>query len=375
MNSTGPIAVLVEDFQLGSAAQQLTDRLLIGYPRQGEFHVAKGVPIRLFSENKEPNDLIDKRIRDFQLIDAKHIKDALVDAPSVLVVPRGAGHHPSEKLIESVLDGAIPGARIFVHGLLSRSVRDARNLVEKARLRKLTIIASSYMPGTWRLPEVEVERERSITDAAIIVVGPSEEAEFLGIDGLLPLVDRRLGGESGVRQIQCFEEDQIWDLLDRQPDIAELMATAISRTDTPQGDPVRDGRTQDLVKLGLVQQLAKSPQLYLLEHSDGLRSWIFVLNGVIADFNFAIRYADRSLISAQFFRTPQPNAHHWSALVDVLEKFFETGRLPWAVERGILAAGIVEGLAETRSQVKRVYKTPRLSGITYSARESSLIRR
>ena len=256
MNSTGPIAVLVEDFQLGSAAQQLTDRLLIGYPRQGEFHVAKGVPIRLFSENKEPNDLIDKRIRDFQLIDAKHIKDALVDAPSVLVVPRGAGHHPSEKLIESVLDGAIPGARIFVHGLLSRSVRDARNLVEKARLRKLTIIASSYMPGTWRLPEVEVERERSITDAAIIVVGPSEEAEFLGIDGLLPLVDRRLGGESGVRQIQCFEEDQIWDLLDRQPDIAELMATAISRTDTPQGDPVRDGRTQDLVKLGLVQQLS-----------------------------------------------------------------------------------------------------------------------
>ena len=96
---------------------------------------------------------------------------------------------------------------------------------------------------------------------------------------------------------------------------------------------------------------------------------------MIADFNFAIRYADRSLISAQFFRTPQPNAHHWSTLVDVLEKFFETGRLPWAVERGILAAGIVEGLAETRSQVKRVYKTPRLSGITYSARESSLIRR
>ena len=375
MNVTGPVAVLVEDFQLGSAAQQLTDRLLIGYPRQGAFHVAKGVSIRLFSENKEPNDLIDKRIRDFHLIEAKQIKDALVDAPSVLVVPRGAGQRPSGELIESALDGAVPGTRIFVHGLLSRSVQDARNLVEKARSRKLTIIASSYMPSTWRLPEVEVERERSITDAAIIAVGPSEEAEFLGIDGLLPLVDRRSGGESGVRQIQCFEGDQIWDLLDRQPDIAELMATAISRTDTPQGDPVRDGRTQDLVRLGLVQPLAKSPQLYLLEHSDGLRSWIFVLNGVIADFNFAIRYEDRSLISAQFFRTPQPNSHHWSALVDVLKKFFETGRLPWAVERGILASGIVEGLAETRGQVKRVHRTPRLSGITYAARESSLIRR
>ena len=135
-------------------------------------------------------------------------------------------------------------------------------------------------------------------------------------------------------------------------------ASALSRSHSPQGDPVVDGRTQDLVGLGLVPKLARHPRGWRLEHRDGLHSTILVLDGVVADFNFAVRARDGSIVSAQLYRAPAPAEQHFSRLTAVLEDFFRTGKAPWPVERNLLIAGLLEAFSRPASRSGKVVPTP-----------------
>ena len=127
-----------------------------------------------------------------------------------------------------------------------------------------------------------------------------------------------------------------------------LLAAAISRSDSPQGDPVRDGRTQDLVGLGLVPKLAKNPRVWVMEHTDGVRSIVAVLDGVVADFNFAVELGDGRVVSAQIYRPPAPQRHEFSRVAEVVEKFFVSGKGPWLVRRSVLTAGLLGAFSRAR---------------------------
>ena len=119
-------------------------------------------------------------------------------------------------------------------------------------------------------------------------------------------------------------------------------SAAISRSNTNQGDAHIDARTQDLVGLGLVKKLARSPRGWIIEHRDGLRSTILVLDGVIADFNFAVRSRDGSIVSAQLYRPPAPNRAEFDRLAGILEDFFTSGKTPWPIERSLLISQFME---------------------------------
>jgi len=124
---------------------------------------------------------------------------------------------------------------------------------------------------------------------------------------------------------------------------------------------VLDGRTQDIAGLGLVPKLARRPQAWLLEHRDGLRTSILVLDGVIGDFNFAVRASDGRVFSAQLFRAPPPAEQHFSLLVAAMEEFFLTGKSPWSLERNLLIAGLLEAFRNPATRAGKVLATPELN--------------
>jgi hypothetical protein len=95
----------------------------------------------------------------------------------------------------------------------------------------------------------------------------------------------------------------------------------------------------------LVKKLAHNPRGWILEHRDGLRSAILVLDGVVADANFAVRARDGAMISAQWYRPPGPNRCEFDSLVGVLEDFFRTARRPWPLERSVAIAKFLEQMA------------------------------
>ena len=124
-----------------------------------------------------------------------------------------------------------------------------------------------------------------------------------------------------------------------------LLAAAISRSNTTQGDPVRDGRTQDIVGLGRLQKLVAQPRGWLIEHRDGLRSTVLVLDGAIADINLAVRSRDGLIVSTQLYRPPAPNRSEFDRLAAVVDEFLASRNPPWPIERSRLVAQLMQSIA------------------------------
>jgi len=332
------IAIVAEEFALRSPPQQLLDRLLVGYQRNGQFHRLEGCQVWLVPLDRNHPE-IERRIKDFGLHVAEDKESAVVDADGVVVAWRNSGAKANDDLLRTVLQRMRKGAACFVHGALASGTASAKELVALATARGVTLCAGTSTAVTFRLPDVDLPSKAKTREALIVVQGPFPEAEHEALEGVLPVIERRRGGESGVRSVRFVEGDEVWRAGREGLWSWSLLASAISRSNTVQGDPVKDGRTQDIVGQGLIQSLAKSPRGWLLEHHDRLRTTLLVLDGAVADYNFAIRLANGSTVSAQLYRPPEPAQEQFSRLTAVIEDFFRTGKAPWRIERSLLVAG------------------------------------
>jgi hypothetical protein len=355
------LAFLLEEFTTPSPAQQLLDRFLIGYPREDAFHNpgAGSVSAHLMLGNNESE--FDRRTDDFDLVVAPNATEAVEEADAVVVVTRKPCAMANEHFLQIALERCPAGARCFAHGVLSNTLERGRELVGLARSRQIPLLAGTPWAVTWRLPDVDLPQGTPLTEALIVVQGTFPGAELIALEGLLPLIERRRGGESGVRHVRFLEGKELWRAGEKKLWSHSLLAAALSRSDSPLGDALVDGRTQDLVGLGLVPKLARSPRGWIIDHNDGLRSTLLVLDGVVADFNFASLSPDGAVVSAQLFRAPLPAEHHFSRLAAVIEDFFRSGQTPWPVERNLLISGLLETFARPSTRSASGIETPWLS--------------
>ena len=344
------ITFVLEEFAVGAPSQQLLDRFLIGHARDGEFRRRENLQVAAWLAPAAENSTafadatagLAARERDFHLVQFPALAGALKDASAVLIAGSAERLSPNEELLRSVLEQAPRGMACFVHGCLSPTHAGATRLASLAAGRNLPLASGTSLATTFRLPDVDVREDTLLTEALIVVQGPLPLAELWAMDGLLPIVARRRGNEAGLRSVRGLEGRQVWRAAEQGQWSRALMAAAISRSNTTQGDAVKDGRTQDLIGLGLVKKLTKEPRAWLIEHRDGLRSTILVLDGVIADFNFAVRSQDGTITSAQLYRPPPPNRAEFDRLTAVLEDFFETGIAPWPIQRSLLISEFME---------------------------------
>jgi hypothetical protein len=344
------IAFVLEDFIVGAPSQQLLDRFLIGYSRDGEFRRIPDLGIAVWLAPAAENSTafadattgLAVRQRDFKLVQHSNLAAALMDADAIIVVAAVERVSVGEELLRSVLEQAPAGATCFVHGSLATDRASAQRLASIAAARKIVVTSATSVATTFRLPDVDVAADAAITEVLIVVQGPRPMGELWAIDGLLPIVARRRGGESGIRAVRGLKGRNVWRTGDKGEWSWSLLAAAVSRSNTTQGDAVRDGRTQDLVGLGLVKKLARDPRGWIIEHTDGLRSAILFLDGVVADINFAMRFRDGTITSAQLYRPPAPNRAEFDRLAAVLEDFFTTRNAPWPIERSFLVSQFMQ---------------------------------
>ena len=377
MRTLNKLAFLLEDFSPGSPAQHLVDRFLMGYARDGEFH--KPGPREVSAYVMMTNEGgFDKRAEDFGLRVASTAEQAVDGADAVVVVSRKPGVMANDRLLKIALERAAEGAACFVHGALSSSLALGREAITLARSRKISLLAGSALNVTHRLPAIEVPAGTALSEALIVVqinqvMAPGQSgtgpgtlggAELNALGGLLPIIERRAGGESGIRSIRWLEGDDVWKAGDKGLWSRPLLAAALSRSNSPQGDPVLDGRTQDIFGLGLVRKLALQPVAWQLAHHDGLKTTILVLDGVVNDFNFAVGARDGRTFSAQLFRAPPPVEQHYGLLMATIEDFLRGGASPWRVERNLLIAGLLETFRRPLARSGRVVETPDL-GLAY----------
>jgi hypothetical protein len=196
--------------------------------------------------------------------------------------------------------------------------------------------------------------------------GSDDAMDFHALEAMQCMLERRKGGETGVRAVQWVEGEAVWNA-GWSPD---LLVAALSRSDTPLGLTVKDGRTQDLWGSGELKKLVERPVAYKIEYRDGLRATMLNLRGALKDFNFAARVKGAGIVSTQFLLTPEPNVTYSACLMHKAEEMFVTGKAPYPIERTLLTSGMTEACHRSFGQGGKRLETPDLQ-VKYRAPEHS----
>ena len=382
------IAILATIYRLQSHAQHMGDRFLVGYPYGGVWRKPNVKVVSLYVDQKPDGDLSGARAQEFGFTVYPSIPEALrcggrelaVDAVLLIAehgnYPRnekGQILYPRYEFFEQcvkVFEADKRSVPVYNDKHLSWSYEKAKAMVEASRRLRFPMLAGSSIPVTWRLPAIDLPLECDVAEALMVGEGGSDAMDFHALEGLQCMVERRRGGERGVRAVQLLEGEAVWKALDEARYSKDLLAAALSRSDTPLGLTVTDGRTQDLLASGELQKLAKTPAAYFIEYRDGLKATMLMLDGAIKDFNFAARLQGGQVWSTQFLLTPDPNVTYSACLMHKAEQMFETKAAPYPVERTLLTSGILESCLTSKLRNHERLETPHLDVVYRPPRQS-----
>ena len=259
----------------------------------------------------------------------------------------------------------------FNHKQLSFSFEQAQTMVKTASRLRFPLLAGSSLPVTWRLPDVDIPLGAEVEEAVMVGAGGIDGMDFDALEALQCMLERRKGGETGVKAVQLIEGDDVWAAGNAGRWSKDLLSSALSRSDTPMGLTVLDGRTQDLVASGVLPQLVKNPAAYCIEYNDGTRATLLMLNGAIMDFNISARLAGHGLVSTQFFLPPAPNVAYSACLAAKIEQMFQSKSAAYPVERTLLTTGLLEACLNSRHRLNQRLETPQLAAVSYRPPDES----
>ncbi len=373
------VAIITTIYRYLSHAQHMGDRLLIGYPLEGSWHKPELEVVSLYVDQRPKGDQSEERAKEFGFKVYPTIAEALrqggdrlaVDAVLIIAehgdYPRnelGQVLYPRHEFFKQCVevfekDGrAVP---VYNDKHLSYSFEKARWMVDQSQRLKFPMLAGSSLPVTWRLPDVEVPLGAKVEEALMVGVGGSDPMDYHALEAMQCMVERRKGGETGIRSVQLIDGDEVWKAGEDGRWSKRLLEAALSRSDSPQGISLTESRPQDLVGSGVLPKLVKDPAAYLIERNDGLRTTLLMLNGAVKDYNFAARVAGQGIVSTQFFLSPVPNVTYSACLVSKIEEMFVTGKAPYPVERTLIVSGMLESCLRSRHEGGRRLETPHLS--------------
>ena len=373
------IAVIATIYRYLSHAQHFADRFLVGYPYEGRWHRPNMEIVSLYVDQKSEGDQSTDRCREFGFSVYPTIAQALrcggddlaVDA--VLIIAEH-GDYPSNqkeqilypryeffKECVEVFEADGRSVPIYNDKHLSYSFEKAREMLDDSHRLGFPVLAGSSLPVTWRLPDIELPLDCGIDSALMVGMGESDAMDYHALEAMQSMVERRKGGETGVRAVQLIEGDAVWEAGEEGRWSKELLESALSRSDRLQGLTMEDGRTQDMLGNGELPKLVENPAAYFIEYNDGLQATLLMLNGAVGDFCFAARLKDVvNPISTQFFLTPGPNVTYSACLVAKIEEMIATGTAPFPAERTLLVSGALESCLTSRLEDHQRLETPHL---------------
>jgi hypothetical protein len=383
------LAIVTTVYRYLSHAQHMGDRWMVGYPLEGAWHKPNYKVVSLYVDQKPKGELSGERAKEFGFQVYPTIAEALrcggntlaVDAILVIgehgdypVNEKGQIQYPRYEFFEQcvkVFEKDKKVAPIFNDKHLSYSFEKAKKMVDASHRLRFPMLAGSSLPVTWRLPSFDLPHGCRIEEALMVGEGGSDPMDFHALEAMQCMVERRGRGETGVKSVQMIEGDDVWKAGEEGRYSKALLASALSRSDTPLGLSLEDSRPQDMVGDGVLPKLVEKPAAYFIEYSDGLKATLLMLNGAVRDFNFAAKVKGMEKPqSLQFLLTPEPNVTYSACLMSKVEEMYESGKAPYPVERTLLTSGMLEACLTSRVQGHSKLATPHLN-VSYAAPKES----
>ena len=374
-------------------SQHFADRFLEGYGWNGEHHKPPMDLVSLYVEEVGPGDLSRERAARFPSLKIyPTIAEALTLGGSKLAVDgvlligehgdypktgKGQVQYPRYQFFQQIVEVFRSSGRtvpLFNDKHLSWNWDWAREMYDTSRSMGIPFMAGSSLPVTWRIPSLEMPPGAPIQEAVCVGYGGADSYDFHGLETIQCMVERRRGGECGVKWLEAYQGEKFWDAYEERVWSRALCEAALCRSHTL--TPARLGFNDLFPSLEEMRRIVKEPFAYQYEHRDGLKCTLLMLNGLVQDFNFAARLADRrEPFSTQMYLPMPPGrttlANFFSPLVNHVEKMFLTGKPAYPVERTLLTTGLTAAGVDSLYRHQARIETPHLAFQYQPAREST----
>lgn len=369
------IAAITTTYHVRSHADNFITRFLEGYWINERYYPPPCDIVSLYVDQVHPADISRRLSMAYGFPIVPSIREALtlgtgkLAVDGVLLIAEHGDYPDNEKQqklypryeffreIVEVFRASGRSAPVFNDKHLSYDWNKAKWMYDQSRQLGFPLMAGSSVSVTFRRPELDFPLETEFEDALAVGGGwTADGGVFHVLETLQCFVERRRGGETGIRAVQRLEGEAVWKAASEGRWSRELLEAALAR-----GERVAPGRPEDVVK---------NPVVCLIEYNDGFRGAALMLGGLVSEYLAAFRIKGRRDLPAANCYCPAENSNNFSPLVDSIARCFLTGKRDYPVERTLLTTGALAFLMESAYQGQKRIETPMLK-IAYRAPEKS----
>jgi hypothetical protein len=242
---------------------------------------------------------------------------------------------------------------VFTDKHLSYDWKKAQQMVAWSKELKFPLMAGSSVPVTFRRPEYDPPLNTEMESALSIGGGWIADGGIYHIlETLQAFVERRKGGEVGVKSVQLLKNEEVWKAAEQGLWRRELLDAALARQLKPSGKKPEEGTAV----LGLV------------EYRDGFKAATLALNSV-SEYIVAVK-PKGAPPQATLCYIPIENSNNFSNLVHGITQMIATGKPAIDIRRTLLVTGTLARLMESGGTNGKRIETPELT-VAYKAPKHS----
>jgi hypothetical protein len=205
-------------------------------------------------------------------------------------------------------------------------------MVATAKDMGFPLMAGSSLPVTWRVPVLEPPLGTPFREGLGVFGyerGAVEIYLFHILEVLQCMLERRSGGETGVKSVRAIRGPAVWEAGDAGIWSWDLLRAALATTPTSNVGPIRE--------------IVRNPLAVIIEYTDGTKGSVLNLIEATSDLAFAGRVEGIKEPLATYFHLPgPPGAKFFNPLTYHIEQFIHTGKPPYPVERTLLTSTLCD---------------------------------
>jgi hypothetical protein len=360
------IAAIVTEYRHNSHADVIVGRLFQTQTLDGKGVSPRMQLMSLHTDQIPDGDTSRKWAKQYQFRISDSVADALtlgtgeLAVDGVLLVAEhgkyptsdtGQTQYPKRRLfteITRVFREKKKSVPVFIDKHLADNWEDAKFIFDTARELRIPLMAGSSLPSSWRDPQVDVRRGAKLKQIVGFSYGSLDAYGFHGLEMVQALAERRQGGETGIKSVECLTGQAVWDAAARGVYDVQLFDAALAR------------QTPTRFKGKKLPDLVPEPVLFVVDYADGLRANLFTLNGAIENWTAAWRYEDDAIEATRFEVQEARPFMHFAWLVEGIDGMMQSGRPTWSVDRTLLTSGMLDALLISQRDQSRRVETPYL---------------
>ncbi|HTN77183.1 MAG TPA: hypothetical protein VL096_18110 [Pirellulaceae bacterium] len=365
------IAVITTSYYHNSHADVIASRLLKGYSLDGQPPFPRLKLVSLYTDQVPKNDISRRLAEEFKfpiydsVADALTLKSGKLAVDGVLLIAEHGSYpesetgqivYPKRRLFEQickVFDESKRVVPVFSDKHLADNWADAKWIYDNATERKIPLMAGSSLPGLWRYPAADVERNWPLQEIVAVSYHRLDTYGFHALEMVQCLAEQRRGGESGIKSVRCLSGEAAWQAFSNGTCSRALLNDCFARL-----------KERPLPKDKRPEELCPRPDLFIIDYHDGLRASVLTWthDWHLQEWAAAWRYADKDESAATCFWTQEARPfQHFGFQLQGIEQMFHTGTPSWPAERTLLTSGALDALLISKRAGGRQQDCPELA--------------